>query len=153
MPIYSNSVHRVTDCILVFVCSILFASAAFAAEGAPALAVSRFDIAYGLPHPLLPPAEELIQTEMPLGINDGIYVPVDAAGTSATSVVLGSLPAGARFSSGAIVAVMERIVSELNRRDLQMVFVRPDPRQVNLTDLTDLRSPDDRSLRLIVWVG
>jgi hypothetical protein len=124
-----------------------------AAEGQPVFEVSRFEVVYGLEHPELPPAEELARVDVPLGISGNVFVSATDPGATPTSISLAAVPPGARFSLPALVAIMERIVSELNRRELQMVFVRPDSRQVNLAESTDLRGADDRSLRLIVWVG
>jgi hemolysin activation/secretion protein len=115
--------------------------------------VSRITITYGLSHPSLPSPDELTHIEVPIGTSGGVFVPANTPGASITTLPLSSLPAGARFSLPAIVAVMEGVVGELNRRDLQVVFVRPDSRQINLAESTDLRAADDRSLHLIVWVG
>lgn len=123
------------------------------AGAGPVYEISRFEIAYALSHPALPPAEELMRLDVPIATSGGIYVAVDSPGATVTSLTIGSLPAGARFSVPAIVAVMEQVVADLNRRDLQMVFVRPDNQQINLGESTDLRAAGDRSLRLVVWVG
>ena len=134
-------------------CAVLAASAnrVFASE--TLFEISRFTLTYGLAHPSLPSPDELTRIEVPIGTAGGVFVPANTPGAAITTLPLANLPAGARFSLPAIVAVMEGVVGELNRRDLQVVFVRPDARQINLAESTDLRAADDRSLHLIVWVG
>ena len=129
----------------------------FGADGGagagPVFEITRFEIDYALANPELPPPEQLMQLDVPLGLNGGIYVPENFPGATATTLKIGSVPPGARFSAAGIVAIMERLVAELNRRDLQMVFIRPDNQQINLGESVDLRAAGDRSLRLVVWVG
>jgi hypothetical protein len=115
--------------------------------------VSRLEIVYGISHPDLPPIDELLQLEVSLGAQDGVLVPVATHGAAPLTISFARLPDRTRFSGAALVAAMERIIGEFGRRGFQVVYVHPDPQQINLADATDLRSAGDRSLRLMVWVG
>jgi hemolysin activation/secretion protein len=115
--------------------------------------VERFDFLYGLAHPELPPLEQLNQVSVRLVHGeDGVWRP--ASGTTAgENLALGSIPAGSRFDGAALRAVTQELVRWYNKRGLYGVWVAFLDLESGGAGITDKRTPDDHSARLVIWAS
>lgn len=136
-------------------------------------AVSRFIIEWRTPGEGQPAADELLDTQVTLGVLPQGYVssrelsgqgqpmtdvmgrPLARSGVPTATFRLRDLGAGAgaMVHASAIGEVCRAVASELNRRGFISVFVRPAEDQISLSTGDDLRQGATGDLRLVVWTG
>ena len=148
--------------------ALLLGSTAWAGEAAgngPAFDVSSFQLSYGThaSHPGLPPAAEVMRTNITLGkLADGYVAAMP--GVPAVTIQLGAPPKPGRFYASAIQSISRQVLAYLNARGLGGVFVAPHPEDiveqrtrakdgsVRIT-LKDRRPADRKALRMVIWTG
>ncbi len=116
--------------------------------------VARFVLEYHTPHPAHPPIDDLLDTEVRLGVLPNGYV-APRAGVPTTVVRIGDVveAGGADFYRSGINQVGRALVSELNDRGLIGIFVQLNPEDIDEITGEDLREADRQDMRLVVWTG
>jgi hemolysin activation/secretion protein len=128
--------------------------AAAHAQGAPAqYPVERFELRYAGDTTGLPELESFADTKVTVGVGPGGYVAPGGAEKQA-EFRLNDVPGAPapRFDAGALVAINEQIVAELNRQGLVGVLVAPDAADIDPDTGRDLRAGDG-TLTLVVAVA
>ncbi len=136
-------------------------------------AVARFIIEWRTPGEGQPSADELLDTQVTLGVLPQGYIssrelsgagqpladamgrPLPRSGVPTATFRLRDLGAGAgaQFHASAIGEVCRAVASELNRRGFISVFARPAEDQISMQSGEDLRQGATGDLRLVVWTG
>ena len=131
-------------------CSLLLALPAAAIRYERSYPVDRVEIEYALDHPRHIPTAELVDLEVGLRADDGVFVaprPVDRT----VRMRLSSLPRDTAFSASALLHINQYLVATFNRRGYNGVIVSvPD---IEEGTGRDLRPPGDTVLRLRIWTG
>src|SRR5262245_48186806 len=139
---------------LFALCALLCASAPAAAQRASAVPhsypVSAFLIEYPLPHPDLPPADELLALEVEMRVTRGGLMQPHPS-TENVRFRLGEVPPGSRFWDTGLLYVNAQILAEFERRGIGAVVITlPD---IEERTGRDLRAPDELRLRVRIWTG
>jgi hemolysin activation/secretion protein len=129
---------------------------AAAASGAtravdPGAVIDRFEFAYGLEHPELPPLAELQQITFQASREAGVYRAPTAE--RAENLTLSAVQPGSRFDGDVLRTIAQEIVRWYNRRGLNGVWVAYRDLELSAAGLVDNRSDSDRSARLVVWAS
>lgn len=124
------------------------------AEDGPSYPISAFVVRYATEQPDRPALDDLLQSEVTLGLANGVYVAPRPGAESVTLRLsdLASTQRAARpYSVSAINAIGARIVQALNQRGIIGVLVSPDPNQIDPQTLADKRPQGVQTLTLDVW--
>jgi hemolysin activation/secretion protein len=117
----------------------------------PGAVIDRFEFAYGLEHPELPPLEELQQITVQATRDAGVFRA--AAAGSAENLTLSAVQAGSRFDGDVLRGIAQEVVRWYNRRGLNGVWVAYRDLELSATGLVDNRTENDRAARLVVWAS
>lgn len=115
--------------------------------------VDEIRIVYAEEHISHPDPELLMQAWIAVGLSPaGLAAP--RPGVERFELRLEDLPdmGGRRIYATAIRAITRQLVDELNRQGLSGVFVAPHAEDIDDSG-RDLRAPENRVLRLVVWAG
>jgi hemolysin activation/secretion protein len=122
----------------------------------PAYVISSFILQYVRDHPQLPPADSLMQIEIPLGQTEQGFVALrsDDDATPLVPLRLIDLPDRETqvFFASAVQIVLERIRDDLVGRGLMGVYVAPNPFEIDELG-RDLRPQSRRSLTILITTG
>lgn len=137
---------------LFALCALLAAPAAAQRPAAvpQSYPVSAFVVEYPLPHPELPPIDELLALEVEMRVTRGGLMQPHPT-TENLRFRLGEVPPGTRIWDTGLLYVNAQILAEFQRRGIGAVVITlPD-----LEDRTgrDLRSPGEQRLRVRIWTG
>ena len=121
------------------------------ATAAPGVAIDHFEFSYGLPHPALPPLDELQGLAIE-ATRDGNVFRAPAAGR-AENLTLNAIPEGSRFDADILRDIARDVVRWYNRRGLFGVWVAYTDFETSVSGLVDNRPADNRSARLVVWAS
>lgn len=124
--------------------------------GVQSLAVSRFEFAYGLSHPDLPPLEALSELRVPLVLKEGVWTSEEKI--VGEPVALGALPAESRFDAAALRAIAARVVAHYNAAGIFGVWVAFDGIEASASvsganTLADNRLAGNSGARIVVWAS
>lgn len=117
----------------------------------PGVVVDRFEFAYGLDHPELPPLDELQQITVQISRDAGVFRAPAAA--SAENLTLSAVPSGSRFDRDVLRGIAQEVVRWYNRRGLSGVWVAFSDLEASATGIVDNRAEDNRAARLVVWAS
>lgn len=123
-------------------------------SGPETYSVSRFVLEYRSDHPQQPSLEELMGATVRLGVMaDRFDTP--EAGLPTTTIRVRDVMDGnpGVFTPRAIAAVLQGIVSDINKRGIGSVVVQVHPDDVDAETGEDLRANARGDLRLVVWTG
>jgi hemolysin activation/secretion protein len=133
---------------------VLVSPALLAAESdLPNYPVSRFHLEYLRENPDHPPIAELLETSVQLAREDGSFI-VPSADEEAEWFTLAELNQDAprQFHAAALQRILEATRDALLDRQLQGVYVAPDPQQIDRTG-RDLRPEGRTELRIVIVTG
>jgi hemolysin activation/secretion protein len=117
----------------------------------PFYPIRGFEIRYVDPNPNFPPAAEIAQTEIELGVADEGYVSPRRPFPT-VRVRLAEVDTEKRFGRSAIRAINQQLVYEFNRRDFHAIVVAPVPEDIERRTGRDLRG-ERATLTLGVYAG
>ncbi|NQT88546.1 hypothetical protein HQ560_17405, partial [bacterium] len=132
-----------------------------AGEAPTIIEVSEFQVSYGGVddpehalsggHPGLPSGSDLLAIRIRLGKGPEAYVAA-SAGVEAVVLPLADLPKQhTLFTTEALLSLQKQVVEWFHRRGLVGIFVAAHPE--DLRGVEDMRAPDQKALRLVVWTG
>ena len=112
--------------------------------------VSAFVIEYPLPHPDLPPIDELLALEVEMRVTRGGFMQPHPA-TENARFRLGEVPPGTRIWDTGLLYVNAQILAEFERRGIGAVVITlPD---IEERTGRDLRAAGEQRLRVRIWTG
>lgn len=125
----------------------------FAQEAGSAISypVENLIMAYGRGHPDAPPVEALANTEVDL-IWDGNQLTGEGTGNSARIRLNDALPAGTVITQSGVHRILAALVAAVNESGVYGVVAFPNREQIDPQSKEDLRSPDDKSLKVVIWL-
>ncbi|MBL9203816.1 MAG: ShlB/FhaC/HecB family hemolysin secretion/activation protein [Opitutaceae bacterium] len=130
--------------------ALLFGGAP-AARAVESLPVDGFTFRYGLTHPRLPALESLNAVVVPLGQYEGVLTV--RPGSEGKGLTIGAIPSGARFDAAGLRFVAEQLVNHYNRLGFYGVWVAYEGIDLTTRGLVDRRSPDNRTLSVVIWAS
>jgi hemolysin activation/secretion protein len=112
--------------------------------------VSAFVIEYPLPHPELPPIDELLALEVEMRATNGALMQPHPA-TENVRFRLGAVPPATRIWDTGLLYVNAQILAEFQRRGIGAVVITlPD---IEERTGRDLRAAGEQRLRVRIWTG
>ncbi len=125
------------------------------AQDGPRYLVTGIRIVYEREHPDNPAPGSVLDRVAMLGrVSDGFVTPREGAEPTRVNLQeIASRPPEHYYASG-VGAIVRAVLAGYNELGLYGVVVQPHPDDIDLAgDLSDLRPPEDRSLRLLVKIG
>jgi len=115
------------------------------------VAVNHFEFSYGLPHPDLPPLEQLNQLTVKSTRDGNVYRAPTAGG--AENLTLSGVPAGSRFDGGALRGIAQEVVHWYNSHGLYGVWVAYNDLENSPAGVVDNRTADNQTAHMVIWAS
>jgi len=114
--------------------------------------VESLVMAYGRSHPEAPSLETLASTEVEL-MRDGHQLAGEGTGSSVLVRLDQPLPAGTVITQSGVHRILSALVAAVNESGVYGVVAFPNRDQIDPQTKEDLRSPDDKSLKVVIWLS